>query len=31
VAKHKRYKKDFDGKENRELYPKRKILIPFLL
>ena len=31
IQKHKRYKKEFDGQEGRELYPKnRKIIIPFL-
>jgi very-long-chain enoyl-CoA reductase len=31
IQKHKRYRKEFDGQEGRELYPKsRKILIPFL-
>ena len=31
IQKHKRYRKEFDGKEGRELYPKnRKILIPFV-
>lgn len=31
VTKHRRYKKDFDGKEGRPLYPKnRKVLVPFL-
>jgi len=30
--KHRKYKKEFDGKEGRELYPKgRKILIPYIL
>jgi len=32
VGKHRRYKKEFDGKEGRPMYPKRrKIMIPFLL
>jgi len=32
LAKHRRYKKEFDGKEGRPLYPKnRKVMIPFLL
>lgn len=31
IAKHNRYRKEFDGKEGRELYPRnRKILIPFI-
>jgi very-long-chain enoyl-CoA reductase len=31
VQKHKRYRKEFDGVEGRELYPRnRKILIPFI-
>ncbi len=31
IAKHKRYRKEFDGKEGREMYPRgRKILIPFI-
>jgi very-long-chain enoyl-CoA reductase len=31
IAKHKRYRKEFDGQDGRELYPKnRKILIPFI-
>ena len=31
VQKHKRYRKEFDGQEGRELYPQgRKVLIPFL-
>lgn len=29
--KHKNYKKEFDGKDGRELYPKsRKVIVPFL-
>jgi very-long-chain enoyl-CoA reductase len=32
LGKHKAYKKEFDGKEGREQYPKgRKALIPFIL
>jgi len=32
VQKHRRYKKDFDGKEGRPLYPRnRKVMFPFLL
>jgi len=32
VEKHRRYKKEFDGKEGRPLYPKnRKVLVPFVL
>jgi len=31
-GKHKKYMKEFDGKEGREAYPKdRKILIPYIL
>ena len=31
IQKHKRYRKEFDGKEGRELYPAgRRILLPFL-
>jgi very-long-chain enoyl-CoA reductase len=31
VAKHRRYKKEFDGQDGRELYPKnRKVLIPLI-
>lgn len=32
IAKHRRYRKEFDGQDGREMYPKnRKILIPFVL
>jgi len=32
VQKHRRYRKDFDGKEGRPLYPRnRKVMFPFLL
>ncbi len=31
VDKHRRYKKEFDGTNGNIKYPKRKILIPFLL
>lgn len=31
VQKHRRYKKEFSGKDDTEKYPPRKILIPFLL
>jgi very-long-chain enoyl-CoA reductase len=31
VDKHKRYKKEFDGTKGTQKYPKRKILIPFVL
>jgi len=32
IKKHKRYKKDFDGKEGRPSYPKnRKAMIPFII
>jgi very-long-chain enoyl-CoA reductase len=32
VQKHRRYKKDFDGKEGRPLYPRnRKVMFPFLM
>ena len=31
MARHKKYKKEFDGKEGRPLYPEnRKALIPFI-
>jgi len=31
IQKHKRYRREFDGQEGRELYPRnRKILIPFV-
>jgi len=31
VQKHKRYRKEFDGKQGRDKYPYRKVLIPFIL
>lgn len=31
VARHVKYIKEFDGKEGKEKYPRRKILIPFVL
>jgi len=32
LQKHRRYRKDFDGKDGREQYPKnRKAIVPFLL
>eukprot|EP01098_Paradermamoeba_levis_P013834 TRINITY_DN640_c0_g1_i1.p1 TRINITY_DN640_c0_g1~~TRINITY_DN640_c0_g1_i1.p1 ORF type:complete len:299 (-),score=84.58 TRINITY_DN640_c0_g1_i1:58-954(-) len=31
VERHIRYKKEFDGKNGQPLYPRRKVLIPFVL
>jgi very-long-chain enoyl-CoA reductase len=31
VDKHRRYKKEFDGTNGTEKYPRRKILIPYVL
>jgi len=31
VKKHKKYINEFDGKEGRPKYPKRKAMIPFII